>query len=97
KAVKKHIKATTPDLLARLRDELFLLDDWQGEALSNAVRSVAEASEVGMGKVAQPLRIALTGGPVWPSIDSTLELLGREETLARLDTAIAVFSADSGA
>ncbi|MES1937347.1 glutamate--tRNA ligase [Salinisphaera hydrothermalis] len=91
KAVKKHIKTATPDLLAQVRDALAALDAWDGEALAAAVKGVAEGNEVGMGKVAQPIRIALTGGPVSPSIDDTLELLGRETTLARLDQAVAAF------
>jgi glutamyl-tRNA synthetase len=42
-----------------------------------------------LGKVAQPVRVAVSGGPVSPPIDVTLELLGREKTLARLDRALA--------
>ncbi|HET7314475.1 glutamate--tRNA ligase [Salinisphaera sp.] len=91
KAVKKHIKTATPDILAEVRDTLAALDGWDREALAGAVRAVAEANALGMGKVAQPIRIALTGGPVSPSIDDTLVLLGREATLARLDRAAAAF------
>ena len=93
KAVKKHIKADTPAVLADVHDRLAALDTWDAETLGEAVRGVAEAREIGMGKVAQPIRIALTGGPVSPSIDDTLVLLGREATLARLNTAVDVFSA----
>ena len=93
KAVKKHIKADTPAVLADVHDRLAALDTWDAETLGDAVRGVAEAREIGMGKVAQPIRIALTGGPVSPSIDDTLVLLGREATLARLKTAVEVFSA----
>jgi glutamyl-tRNA synthetase len=96
KAVKKHIKAATPELLEQVRDRLAALDAWEEKALAAAVRAVATDNDVGMGKVAQPVRIALTGGPVSPSIDATLALLGRAETLARLDTAVATFSAASG-
>ena len=93
KAVKKHIKTATPDLLAQVRDTLARLEGWHAEDLAAAVKGVAEGNEVGMGKVAQPIRIALTGGPVSPSIDDTLVLLGREATLARLDQAVDAFRA----
>jgi glutamyl-tRNA synthetase len=46
-------------------------------------------SGAGLGKVAQPIRVAVAGGSVSPPIDITLELLGRERTLARLDRALA--------
>ena len=95
KAVKKHIKAGTPDLLAQVRDGLAALDDWNGEAASAVVKQVSADNEVGMGKVAQPIRIAVTGGPVSPSIDDTLVLLGRDETLARLDAAVAAFASET--
>jgi len=91
KAAKKHMKAGSPALLAQVRDRLTSLVDWQDEPISAAVKAVAEANEVGMGKVAQPIRIAVTGTAVSPSIDGTLRLLGRETTLARLDAAIAAF------
>lgn len=96
KAVKKHIKADTPDLLAQVRDGLAKLDDWTGEAASAVVKQVSSDNEVGMGKVAQPIRIAVTGGPVSPSIDDTLVLLGRDETLARLDAAVVAFASEQG-
>ncbi|GAB3673950.1 glutamate--tRNA ligase [Salinisphaera aquimarina] len=91
KAVKKHMKAGSPALLAQIRDRLATLVDWQDEPISAAVKAVAEDNEVGMGKVAQPIRIAVTGTAVSPSIDGTLRLLGREATLARLDAAVAEF------
>lgn len=91
KAAKKHMKTGSPALLAQVRDRLTSLVDWQDEPISAAVKAVAEDNEVGMGKVAQPIRIAVTGTAVSPSIDGTLRLLGRDTTLARLDAAIAAF------
>ena len=91
KAVKKHMKAASPALLAQIRDKLTSLVDWQDEPISAAVKAVAAENEVGMGKVAQPIRIAVTGTAVSPSIDGTLRLLGREKTLARLGAAVAEF------
>ncbi len=91
KSVKKHMKTASPALLAAIRDKLTSLVDWQDEPISAAVKAVAEENEVGMGKVAQPIRIAVTGAAVSPSIDGTLRLLGRDKSLARLDRAIAEF------
>jgi len=50
---------------------------------------VAAEKGVGLGKVAQPIRVAVSGGTVSPPIDVTLEILGRGTTLARVDRAIA--------
>jgi glutamyl-tRNA synthetase len=47
----------------------------------------------GLGKVAQPVRVAVTGTPVSPPIDATLALLGRERSLARLDSVLEGFTA----
>jgi glutamyl-tRNA synthetase len=60
------------------------LTDWTSPAIEGAVRSVAEAAGIGLGKVAQPLRAALTGRTTSPGIFDVLVLLGREESLARL-------------
>jgi len=51
---------------------------------------------VKLGKVAQPLRVAVSGGGVSPPIDATLEILGRDVTLARLDRALEWIAARSG-
>ena len=58
--------------------------EWTNDALDEAVRGVAEAAGVGLGKVAQPLRAALTGRTTSPGIFDVLLLLGRDESLARL-------------
>ena len=76
-------------LLSSARDALAVLGDWTVEALEEAVRHVADAAELGLGKVAQPLRAALTGRATSPGIFDVLVLLGRDETMGRLDDAIA--------
>jgi len=63
--------------------------DWDEAALENAVRLVAEDAGLGLGKVAQPLRAALTGRTTSPGIFDVLLLLGREESLARIGDAVA--------
>ena len=72
------------DLLAGARRAIMAVDDWSAPALEAAVRDVAEAAGVGLGKVAQPLRAALTGRTTSPGIFDVLVLLGRDESLARL-------------
>jgi glutamyl-tRNA synthetase len=66
--------------------------EWTNEALEAAVRSVAEEAGVGLGKVAQPLRAALTGRTTSPGIFDVLLLLGREESLARLSDQLATMN-----
>lgn len=74
-------------LLADAADRLRRLTDWTGETVEAAVRESAEAAGLGLGKLAQPLRAALTGRAVSPGIFDVLLLLGRDNSLARLDAA----------
>jgi glutamyl-tRNA synthetase len=71
-------------LLGRARDAMAAVTDWSAGALEDAVRRVAEDAGIGLGKVAQPLRAALTGRTTSPGIFDVLALLGREESLARI-------------
>ena len=80
----KLLDAPARQLLARARDALSGSTEWDATALDAAVRSVAEEVGVGLGKLAQPLRAALTGRTTSPGIFDVLTLLGREESLARL-------------
>jgi glutamyl-tRNA synthetase len=89
KAAAKHLTPDGAAQLAAVRDRLVDTVDWRAPALHEAISSVADAHGVALGKVAQPLRVAVSGGAVSPPIDLTLEILGREVTLARLDRAIA--------
>jgi glutamyl-tRNA synthetase len=75
-------------LLAESRDVLAATEGWSAPALEASVRTVAEKAGIGLGKVAQPLRAALTGRTTSPGIFDVLALLGREESLARLDDQI---------
>jgi len=88
---EKAAKLVDGDGRARLRsarDGFAALDDWSEDALEAWVRRFAEETETKMGKIAQPLRAALTGTTVSPSIFQVLAVLGREESLARLGDAI---------
>ena len=68
---------------------LAALPEWSAPAIHEAIMAVAEEQGVGLGKVAQPVRVAVSGGTVSPPIDVTLEILGRETTLQRIERAIA--------
>ena len=74
----------TRALLAATHNKLVALAKWDRESLEAAIREVAENSGVKLGKVAQPLRAALTGRTTSPGIFDVLALLGREESLARI-------------
>ncbi|MDD9892102.1 MAG: glutamate--tRNA ligase [Gammaproteobacteria bacterium] len=88
-AAKKHLKVSSAEALELVKTKLAALDNWEAEALQQAVHDTAEALEVGMGKVGMPLRVAVSGTGQSPSIDFTLAMLGRERTLARIDQALA--------
>ncbi len=81
----------TPEAKASLPALAAVLDqtDWTGPSLDAALRGYAEAAGQKLGKVAQPLRAALTGSTMSPPIDQTLAALGREEALARIAGAAA--------
>jgi glutamyl-tRNA synthetase len=70
--------------LKRLHNRLITQSEWENSALSSTLKAFVTEEGVGMGQVGPPLRAALTGGAPSPDIGQTLELLGREEALARL-------------
>ncbi|HEV7588790.1 MAG TPA: glutamate--tRNA ligase [Longimicrobium sp.] len=87
--------ATAERLLA-VREALAVVEPWTPEAIEPVLRDVAERLGVGLGKVAQPLRVALTGSAASPGIDQVLWLMGRQKALGRIDAAVALI-ASSGA
>jgi glutamyl-tRNA synthetase len=86
--VDKHLTAEIQPALARLYALLGNLPDWTDTALHQALEAVAAESGFKLGKLAQPVRVAVTGSTVSPSIDKTLRLFGRERTLERLGRAM---------
>jgi glutamyl-tRNA synthetase len=88
KAVRKHLGAEALPLLTAVRARLAGLVAWQAAAIHDAIAAQATEQGVALGKVAQPVRVAVAGGPVSPPIDVTLEILGKTVTLERLDAAI---------
>ncbi len=97
KAVQKHLNATAVPLLGAVRNALVEIPGWTVASLEKAFEQVAAAAGgVSLGKLAQPVRVAVTGGSVSPGIHETLCSLGRERSLARIDAAIALASTRAG-
>jgi glutamyl-tRNA synthetase len=89
KAGRKHLMGEGAVVLGRLRSALGALTDWSTAQVHEVLTALATESGVGLGKVAQPLRVALTGTAVSPPIDATAALIGRDRVLSRLDQALA--------
>lgn len=89
-AAKKHLRSVAREPLTRARAafEMLSLEDWQPEMLHHVVEQVAAELELNMGKVAQPLRVAVVGRAASPGIDVTLQLVGKDATLRRIDQAL---------
>ena len=88
KAAQKNLTADAAGILEHCAHCFAGLPSWERESIHGVVTESAETFEVKMGKVAQPLRVAVTGATVSPPIDVTLELLGRDEVLARAQAAV---------
>ncbi|TLS68589.1 glutamate--tRNA ligase [Mariprofundus erugo] len=88
-AVKKNFRDSSWPLLESFISAIEAMEDYSGAAVHAQIQSICEAEGVNMGKLAQPVRILVSGGPVSPPIDLTLDLLGKDETLARLRAGIA--------
>jgi len=91
-AAKKHLKVAARASLEKVRDRLAVLDDWEAGKLHQVVIDVAESLGLNMGKVAQPLRVAVVGRAASPGIDVTLQLVGKEACLRRIDRALEYIS-----
>ena len=84
------------DVLRDLRGMLQQVSEWTGTALEALLREYGERHALGLGKVAQPVRVAVAGSTVSPSIFETLELLGRETTRRRIDRVLVQVAASKG-
>ncbi|MDG2075398.1 MAG: glutamate--tRNA ligase [Arenicellales bacterium] len=88
-AAKKHLRPIAAPLLEAVRAELTKVTDWSTETIHEIVANTAVFHDVKMGKVAQPLRVAVSGSGASPSIEVTLQLVGKWRTLTRIDRALA--------
>jgi len=92
KAVKKVLlKSDGLTILAEVRDKLAAMGQLSEQAIEDMLRSMAEEKQVGLGKVAQPLRVALCGTTISLPIFESVRMLGKEKTLARIDNTLKKF------
>ena len=87
-AAKKALKDGADEALGCARGKLESLPDWERTAIHDAIAQAVGELGVGFGKVAMPLRVAVTGGAPSPDLDLTVHLVGRDATLRRIDRAI---------
>ena len=92
KAKTKFLLSDRAEHLTPLRARIAGVEPWRASALEDVVKAWAETDGIGLGKIAQPARVALTGKTVSPGIFDVMEIIGQERTLARLDAAIALRS-----
>jgi glutamyl-tRNA synthetase len=83
-AAKKHLRPVILEPLNALYAVFEDIQEWNNENIKSAIEETAEKFEIKMGKVGQPLRVAVTGTGISPNIDDTLRLLGKEKSLSRL-------------
>lgn len=78
------------EVLRDLQPILTALPDWTAAAIEQAIHQYGEQKSLGLGKVAQPLRVAISGGTVSPPIFQSLEMLGKQQSLARIARCVAL-------
>lgn len=93
KADKKQFKQGVDAILSALLQKLTAVEDWELKPVYAAIMAVCEELELKLGKVGPPLRLAVTGTPMSPSLDITLVLVGRERVLQRIQNAITYIQA----
>jgi glutamyl-tRNA synthetase len=96
-ATKAQLQPSARPALASLRESLAALQEWTEASTQQVVEAVAAELGLKLGKVAQPLRVALTGQTASPPIGATLVLVGRERALARIDRALEIIDRGAGA
>lgn len=88
KAKAKFLNEKSRDLLSELKDSLTSLSDFSASSLETIFKAIVEKHGIKLGALAQPVRVAITGGTESPGIFEVLEVLGKEKTLQRLEKAI---------
>lgn len=92
KSAKKNLRPVILEPLRTARERLAELAVWEKSAIAATIEAVADSFNINMGKLGQPIRVAVTGGSVSPPIDVTVWLIGRERVLKRLDKALALIA-----
>ena len=89
KAAKKQWKETTPALMRELRSRWENEENFAADHLQNGVKDWCAENEIGLGKIMAPLRLSMVGSLQGPDLFQSIELLGKEESLKRIDQALA--------
>jgi glutamyl-tRNA synthetase len=84
---RELLEAAEP-MLEAAREALATLEPWNRESIESELRGLAERLGLKPREAFQPVRVAVTGSKISPGLFESIELLGREETLARLDAAL---------
>ncbi len=95
KAVKKVLLKNDNEgcrVLEMLKEELGKLEDFSAQTIEKLLRGISKEKEIGLGKIAQPLRIALSGSTISPAIFDTVEIVGKDKTISRIEIALAKFN-----
>jgi len=95
RAAGKVLKPAALEPLQQARERLAALESWNSAAIHAVIEQLTVELGIGMGKIGQPLRVAITGGSFSPPIDQTLELLGRQTSLDRIERAIEFVSSQA--
>lgn len=87
-AVKKHLRPVVLEPLTALYERFNTLQSWEKDTIQECINDVSAQFDMNMGKIAQPLRVAVTGAGMSPSIDMTLTLLGKAKVISRMAEAL---------
>ena len=97
KSAKKHLRPVILEPLIAARHRLAGLEHWGKTQIHEAIEEAASDYGINLGKLGQPIRVAVTSGPISPPIEVTLWLVGQDRTVARLDHAIDLIKARAAA
>ncbi len=87
KAKAKFLNENSKELLKELKNSLETLNDFSASELEKVFKAIVEQHNIKLGSLAQPVRVALTGGTESPGIFEVIEVLGKEKTIKRLEKA----------
>jgi glutamyl-tRNA synthetase len=88
KAKKKFLNEESCDLISELKDGMSAMDTFSEDEIEKLFKAIVEKHEIKLGKLAQPVRVALTGGTKSPGIFEVIDVIGRDETIKRLEKAV---------
>ncbi|MBT4405510.1 MAG: glutamate--tRNA ligase [Acidiferrobacteraceae bacterium] len=92
-AAKKHLRPVAGPLLKDIRERLSNIEVWTAGTIHTQLQACIEAHDSKLGKIAQPLRVAVSGTAATPPIDETLALVGQDKTLQRISVALEFIAA----